>query len=440
MLSHTTPIDLTEYITESDIIDNVTDTRHDKALSANQGRFLKELIDNKTNIISGNIVDTNLILTKDDSSTVIIDIAQLLLDVKAMSGSYDVATQSLVITLSDDTHFSIPVASLLPVSTDASLEGNGAGIPLKVALSTDEDNTLTRGIDGKLYVPKEPLSEEAGNILTRVEDGLYVGILDEDEMISDDATKPPSQQSVKAYVDNMGRDRVFLSIDTFNPSDENAPTLTEVLDAVEGRDVIVIYNKTADESIAPTHIWHIDKTGKTTLLYTSTETISVVQNLDNPNNEEVLSTSGIVDILGNSDNSVEVVMFVPKFVQSSSSTSPIAVYWKPNDTNDLTEHITYDGSYVDLFEGVYIIQGNMINYSHNLGYWTLKLYGNPNPHYDSFYGRGEGTTSMPFYYVLKVPQGESRKLKFQVSLSATSGTKIQMHSYSKMFITRIGDE
>ena len=288
---------MTNYLLEADIVDNLTDNRGNKALSANQGRVLKELIDTKRDIVSGTMNGTDLELTKDDGTKVIIDITALLADVKAMSGHYDVATQSLVITLSDTNTFSIPVANLLPVLTDSSIEGNGSGDPLRIAVSADANNVLARGTDGKMFVLKELPSTVAGNALTREnDDRLYVGILDEDDMVSDSDTKLPSQQSVKAYVDALHKARVYLSTDTFTPADANNPTTGEVLGAVTTTEVIVSYNKTNNENIVATHTWHIDKDNKITVLGTPAGTPNTIsQDITSDSPVLVASTQAVKD-------------------------------------------------------------------------------------------------------------------------------------------------
>ena len=324
MFTHLTPIDLSGTLTATDIVDNLTSNLADKPLSANQGKVLKDLVDTKRDIVSGVMAGNNLELTKDDGSKVVVDVSTLLADVKAMSGHYDVATQSLVITLSDTSSFSIPVANLLPVTTDSSLSGNGAGEPLKVAISVDADNILGRGTDGKMFALKEIPSAQSGNILVRnPDDRLYVGMLDEDDMVSDDNTKPPSQQSVKAYVDALHKSRVFLSTDSFTPVDADKPTVAEVLGATTGTEIIVFYTKTNNENDKPTHTWHIDKDRKVTVLTYPVQgagSVNIVQNLDTPNSTDVASTQAIVDVL--TTNNIFVYSYTG---MTSRDTTPVPV-------------------------------------------------------------------------------------------------------------------
>ncbi len=444
MFIHNYPIDLTDYLQQSDIVDNLISTLSNKALSANQGLVLKSLIDSKIVPVTLALVGSDLVLSMDDGSTISMDASTLLIDRNAISGTYDDTTKSIVITLNDSTYFSIPVASLLPVTTDSTIDGNGSGIPLSIPLSTDTDNQLLLGTDGKILVRYPELSTNNNNSLSLGTDNkLY--LKKEDNFTLSDNEAVASQGAIKSYigteVDKVVKSRVFMDDTTLAPTTAGNPTLAEVLVFANNlvpqyRDGIMYYTGNDSSTDTVEKVYHIDKVGNVTLIFnieTAAPTV-IVQDLSNPTTDEVLSTQGIKDI---TKYKAEYVHAVPKFIQSTASSSPVAVYWKPY--SPATQNITHDGNYFILQSGVYALQGVLEAYSSEISNVELKLYGDPNPTYLYTKSSGKYYISVPFVYYLKVPVGSTKKVSFQVSLSG-SGTKRQMSGDSIMFIQRIGDE
>jgi hypothetical protein len=116
-------------------------------------------------IASGAVSGTNLILTLADGTTLPpIDVTTLanVPDVKLQSGVYNATTKALDFTLSNNTIVSVPVSALLPVTTDATLHGNGSTVPLGVEFSADANNNLILGSDNKVYTPKPVVKNYAG--------------------------------------------------------------------------------------------------------------------------------------------------------------------------------------------------------------------------------------------------------------------------------------
>jgi hypothetical protein len=139
-------IPLSSLFTATIVNDTLTSTSTTEALSAKQGKTL-----NGNDIASGALVGNNLVLTKKDATTITIDATAMLADVRVSSGLYNSTTKALDFTLSDSSVISVPVSALLPVTHDNTLSGDGSTTPLKVELSTDANNLIILGTDGKLY-------------------------------------------------------------------------------------------------------------------------------------------------------------------------------------------------------------------------------------------------------------------------------------------------
>lgn len=133
-------------------------------------------------LISGalNAAGDTLEFTMADGTIVSVDATALTADVRLTAGVYNAATESLDLTVSDGTTsstVSIPVAALLPVTTDDTIDGDGAATPLSVTPSTDAGNQLTLGTDGKLHVPAaaattNTLVNDGTNTLTSTVNGV----------------------------------------------------------------------------------------------------------------------------------------------------------------------------------------------------------------------------------------------------------------------------
>jgi hypothetical protein len=132
--------------TPTTIIDNLNSAIATSALSANQGKILRDY-----DIASGALVGNNIVLTTVAGAVINIDATAMLADVRVSSGVYNAATKSLDFTMSNATTVSVPVSALLPVTHDNTLSGDGSTTPLKVELSADANNILVLGTDGKLY-------------------------------------------------------------------------------------------------------------------------------------------------------------------------------------------------------------------------------------------------------------------------------------------------
>jgi hypothetical protein len=174
-------------------IDSLTSLDPTKPLSAKQGKILADAIaSNKPT--SGNVVGNVLNIKLTDGTTIPIDVTSLMADVRLASASYDDAQKALVMTLTNGTTFTIPLAKLLPVTVDRSLVGNGADVPIGLALSTDAGQVLKFGSDGKIYASfapainnlnstdvNAPLSANQGRVLAaaiddvKIASGLIVG-------------------------------------------------------------------------------------------------------------------------------------------------------------------------------------------------------------------------------------------------------------------------
>jgi hypothetical protein len=110
---------------------------------------------NDADIISGSVLGNNLVILLKNGQTINIDTTSFTADVRVTSGVYNPITKSLDFTLSNSNIINVPVSALLPVTTDESISGNGANNPLKVELSTNQNNGLTYGTDGKIYIEKQ---------------------------------------------------------------------------------------------------------------------------------------------------------------------------------------------------------------------------------------------------------------------------------------------
>jgi len=102
-------------------------------------------------VASGTVTGTNLVLTLTDSTTVTVDVTALQADIRVTGGVFNSGTNEIDFTMSDSSTFSVPVAALLPITSDASLTGDGGGTPLSVAISPDANQGLTLNANG-LYV------------------------------------------------------------------------------------------------------------------------------------------------------------------------------------------------------------------------------------------------------------------------------------------------
>jgi hypothetical protein len=102
---------------------------------------------------SGAIVGNNLELTTGDGKKITIDVTSLLADIKLKTATYDAGTKNLNLTLTDNSVISVPIGDVLgsTLKTTTTLEGDGVTTPLKVGISTDVDNLVKLGTDGKLY-------------------------------------------------------------------------------------------------------------------------------------------------------------------------------------------------------------------------------------------------------------------------------------------------
>ncbi|MFK7942354.1 MAG: hypothetical protein AB8B85_05485 [Paracoccaceae bacterium] len=111
-----------------------------------------DLIPDEGGDISGvSLAGTILTITVVTGGSFTVDLASIVGDVRVTSGTYNAGTQAIDFTMSDASSFSVPVASLLPVSTDATLDGDGSATALSVAVSADALNIVTTGTDGKVY-------------------------------------------------------------------------------------------------------------------------------------------------------------------------------------------------------------------------------------------------------------------------------------------------
>jgi len=81
--------------------------------------YVLTFVPNTATIVSGRVSGNNLILTLSDKSTIIIDVTPTLVDIKLVSGVYNAFSQTLDLTLSDNSLVQVSLASLIALSTDA---------------------------------------------------------------------------------------------------------------------------------------------------------------------------------------------------------------------------------------------------------------------------------------------------------------------------------
>ena len=166
-----------ELVPQAAIPAQATDPTHTLWLNSTDGDQLylgSSPIGGGTNtyVASGAVAGTDLTLTLNDASTVVIDVTSLVTDVKVSSGVYNAGTEAIDFTLSDATTVSVPVSALLVSTTDDTIDGDGStATPLTITPSTDAGNTLTLGTDGKLLVPA---GTETSLVLTT--DGTATGV------------------------------------------------------------------------------------------------------------------------------------------------------------------------------------------------------------------------------------------------------------------------
>lgn len=98
--------------------------------------------------------NTDLEFTLNDGSQIIFDAGPFLADIFAQSGVYDSLTESLIFTLSNGQTFSVPVAALLPVQTDSTIDGDGNTVPLSAVELTGADGVT----DGEKGIAPTPLA------------------------------------------------------------------------------------------------------------------------------------------------------------------------------------------------------------------------------------------------------------------------------------------
>lgn len=133
-------------------------------------------------LVSGvlNAAGDTLEFTMASGDVVSVDATALAADLRLVSGVYNAATESLDLTVSDGTNsniISIPVAALLPVTSDDTLTGDGAATPLGVNFSADAGNQAQVGSDGGVFVPAAPattntLVNDGTNQLTSTVNGV----------------------------------------------------------------------------------------------------------------------------------------------------------------------------------------------------------------------------------------------------------------------------
>lgn len=151
------------------------DANNGASLGADGAVFANQLVSGALNGAG----DT-LEFTMADGSIVSVDATALTADVRLISGVYNAGTESLDLTVSDGTTpstVSIPVAALLPVTTDATISGDGAATPLGVNFSADAGNAAIAGTDGGVFVPAvaattNTLVNDGTNTLTSTVDGV----------------------------------------------------------------------------------------------------------------------------------------------------------------------------------------------------------------------------------------------------------------------------
>ena len=119
--------------------------------------------------VSGAVVGQDIVITMSDTSTFNIDATALLADIRLQSGSYNNATEELELIISDGVNppstITIPVGDLLLVSTD-NIDGDGSsGNPLKVNPSTDANNAIVLGTDGKPFVDNSTFHTHANKAI-----------------------------------------------------------------------------------------------------------------------------------------------------------------------------------------------------------------------------------------------------------------------------------
>jgi hypothetical protein len=134
-----------------DNVGTVTGIKIDGDILTSDNEGIVELT-NGGGVKAGEITQNNLVLTFANGNTLPIDIAPLFSDTRVQSGTYNVTTKTIELTLTTGVKIGINVNNLLKITTDSTLKGDGYGTSLGVNLSLDANNVLKLGTDGGLHV------------------------------------------------------------------------------------------------------------------------------------------------------------------------------------------------------------------------------------------------------------------------------------------------
>ena len=157
-----------------EIVDSLNSQDTEKALSANQGRVLHQ------SLLTGVILDQNdLVFQLRDGNEIRTGLSGLNAGLHLSDVSYDAASNSLTMTMSNNSILQVSLESLGTVQRDDSLVGDGSTRnPLKVNRST---GNLTDG--------------SQNHFLTHAQ------VVDETDLTSNSSGHVPTQKSVKSYID-----------------------------------------------------------------------------------------------------------------------------------------------------------------------------------------------------------------------------------------------